>query len=507
MTDFTFAPDHNCWRIEKADRFAVIIDGADYFRALRESLLKARRLVTLIGWDFDFEIEMLPGESDAEGNAPDGYPNQIGPFLDALVDQHEGLDIYLLKWSGGALIAPGGVMPALQIKFLSPDQVHLAFDGRHPIGACHHQKIVVIDDSLAFCGGIDVTAGRWDTRDHLPGDPRRSRDGEVAQAWHDATTVMTGSAAAALGELSRARWEHANDAPMDEEFKPGENRWPDSVRPDFTDIDVAIARTEPPERDAPAVGEIEFLYLDSIRAARDVIYLESQYFAADSITRAIHARLQEPDGPEVVVINPDAAQNVIEDQAMHITRSRMLRDLAAADPYGRFVMLFPVDDDGDSIYVHAKISIIDDSFLRIGSSNIDRRSMGFDTECDVAVQATRSRDKGRILDIRNDLIAEHLGCDPREFARVLRREGSVIAAIRRLNRPALGRGLRPVKPRRENLFGRFLADTRFSDPRYRRSAQSRLGLTSRHLFLGAAAAGAGIYLWSRISSSSSGDED
>lgn len=108
MKDLRFEPGRNCWRVEQAERFSVIVDGADYFRTLREVLTQAERLIMLVGWDFDFEIEMLPGESDAHGNAPDGLPNQIGPFLDALVDRRQGLDIYLLKWSGGALIAPGG---------------------------------------------------------------------------------------------------------------------------------------------------------------------------------------------------------------------------------------------------------------------------------------------------------------------------------------------------------------------------------------------------------------
>lgn len=146
MNEFQFEPGRNCWRVEDASCYSFIIDGQDYFRALRESLQKAQRLIIMIGWDFDFEIEMLPGESDGDGLAPDGLPNKIGPFLEALVDRCEDLDIYLLKWSGGALIAPGGILPAARIKFMSPDQMHLAFDGRHPLGACHHQKIAVIDD-------------------------------------------------------------------------------------------------------------------------------------------------------------------------------------------------------------------------------------------------------------------------------------------------------------------------------------------------------------------------
>lgn len=111
MTNFSFDAERNCWRVETASRFSLIVDGAAYFRALRESLIQAERLAIMVGWDFDFEIEMLPGESDAEGLAPDGLPNRVGPFFDALVDRRPGLDIYLLKWSGGALIAPGACCP------------------------------------------------------------------------------------------------------------------------------------------------------------------------------------------------------------------------------------------------------------------------------------------------------------------------------------------------------------------------------------------------------------
>lgn len=493
-----FKPGRNCWRVETADRLAVIIDGQAYFRALREALLKARRMAMMIGWDFDFEIEMLPGESDADGLAPDGFPNKLGPFLEAIVERRKELDIYLLKWSGGVLIAPGGILPALAVKLMSPDQIHLAFDGRHPIGACHHQKIVVIDDSLAFCGGIDVTDGRWDDRRHLDDNPlRRLRNGAEAQPWHDASTVMSGPAAAALSELARARWARAHDAEVDEEFLPGGDFWPDSIKPAFRDVDVAIARTAPPAAGRRGIHEIEDLYLDAIRAARDCIYIESQYFCAGSITRAIRRRLREPDGPEVVVINPFAAQGAIEDQAMHVTRSRMVRYLRQHDPHGRFRILYPVTDSGQPIYVHAKIMIVDDLFLRIGSSNIDRRSMGFDTECDVAIRASDATRRDLIRGFRDELLAEHLGLEPAHVTETIARRGSLVAAIDDLAQPQ-GRGLRPLPLRRENWLGSLLANTRFFDPRYRRSAQARTGITSRHLMTGAAVLGGGLWAWRRL---------
>lgn len=493
----SFQPGRNCWRVETADRLSVIVDGQAYFRALREALLKAERLVMMIGWDFDFEIEMLPGESDAEGRAPDGFPNQVGPFLDAIVDRHPDLDIYLLKWSGGALIAPGGILPALQVKLMSPAQIHLAFDGRHPLGACHHQKIVAIDDSLAFCGGIDMTDGRWDDRDHRDNNPLRClKSGEEAQPWHDASTVMSGPAAAALSELARARWRRAHDAEADEEFRPGADLWPDSIRPAFRDLPVAIARTAPPEAGQPAIHEIEDLYLDGIAAARDSLYIESQYFCSDHITRAIARRLAEPDGPDIVVINPQAAQGALEDQAMHVTRSRMIRQLRAGDRHGRFRILYPVTGRGQPIYVHAKIMIVDDVLLRIGSSNIDRRSMGFDTECDVAIQAPDAATRALIRDFRDGLLAEHLGLPPARVTAEIARRGGLVGALAALCRPE-GRSLRPLPPRRETLLGSLLAETRFFDPRYRRSAQARLGITGRHLLIGAAVLAGGAMLWHR----------
>ena len=307
----------------------------------------------------------------------------------------------------GALIAPGRILPALQVKFLSPEQIHLAFDGCHPIGACHHQKLVAIDDSLAFCGGIDLTQGRWDDHEHRDENPlRRDRNGEISQPWHDASAVFTGPAAAAISELARARWHRAHDARIDESFQPGADIWPASIAPMFHDLPLAIARTQPPEHDAPLINEIETLYLDAIAGAEHCIFLESQYFCADNITRAIARRLREPNGPEVVIINPHAAQGMIEDQAMHITRSRAIRYLRGIDRHDRFRILYPVTASGQPIYVHAKLMVVDDRFLRVGSSNIDRRSMGFDTESDVALIAEKDTDRrGGILGLNARLPA------------------------------------------------------------------------------------------------------
>ena len=101
-----FDPDRNCWRVRQAERLTLVVDGQNYFAALRQVFRQARRELLLIGWDFDFEMEMLPGESDDDGNAPDGLPNQVGAFLEAVVEQSLDLHVYILKWNGAIMQRP-----------------------------------------------------------------------------------------------------------------------------------------------------------------------------------------------------------------------------------------------------------------------------------------------------------------------------------------------------------------------------------------------------------------
>ncbi|MCK8463175.1 phospholipase D-like domain-containing protein [Aliiroseovarius sp. S1339] len=482
-----FDPSRNCWRVSTADKFELVVDGAAYFTALREALVAAEKQVLLVGWDFDLEIEMLPGESDKDGNAPDGYPNKVIDFIEAVVDRNPNLMIYLLRWSGSALIAPGRMVPALRLKLVGPDRIRLALDGRHPVGACHHQKIVVVDDRLAFCGGIDVTDARWDTPDHAPDDPRRVlKDGSPAAPWHDVTNAVTGPAARDLGDLARARWLRATDEELTPPDLPSGDIWPASLDVSCRDIPVAISRTNPPEEDRPLINEIEEMVMDEIASAQSLIYVESQYFASDAVNHALSQRLSEKDGPDVIVINPVAATNAVEDNAMHVTRTRMVEELRSVDHENRFRIWSPVNAAEEPIYVHAKVCVIDDRILRVGSSNVDRRSLGFDTECDLTIEAQDDATRQIIADLRNRLLAEHLGCTPGTLAEKLAESGRVLPAVEALNAPD-GRGLRSPDLKEDTGAGALMADTRMLDPRFERGTSKRRVLTSRHIAFGAAA--------------------
>lgn len=419
-------PGHNCWQVAAARKASVIIDADDYFRIARAAMVAARHRIMLIGWDFDARITL--GDC-----AADGGPATVGDFILWLADRTPGLEIFLLRWDIGAIKAFARGNTVLKVaQWMVHKQVHVRLDSAHPTGSSHHQKIVTIDDDFAFCGGIDMTEGRWDTRAHLDDDPGRiGPGGDANMPWHDATCALEGSAAAALAALCRLRWQRAGGDALDPVAGDG-GIWPDTLAVDFADVSVAIARSEPEMPDWPAVREIELLFLDHIARARRVIYAESQYFASRRVAEAIARRLDEADGPEVIIINPLTADGWLEPVAMDSARARLYETLRRRDRHQRLRLYHPYTAGGEPIYCHAKILVVDDEVLRVGSSNLNNRSMRLDTECDIAIDVAAPGNAdagGRITAIRNGLIAEHLRCAPEELATLAEQTGSLIAAI------------------------------------------------------------------------------
>lgn len=482
-------PGETCLGLEQAQRLSLIVDAAGYFRRAKQAMLQARHAIYLIGWDFDLRIKLTP--DDGRDGAPDG----LGDFLRFLVRRRPGLNVYILKWDMAVLFAIGHqVLPLLSLALFSHRRLHFRLDSAHPAGAAQHQKIVVIDDAIAFCGGIDMTTDRWDTSEHLPQDVRRRRpDGVISGPWHDATLAVTGPAAAALGRIARSRWQHATGQRLPAP-PPRDPIWPEDLEPDLLEVQVAIARTEPAYDGRPQVSEVERLYLEAIRRAERIIYLESQYFCSARVCDALVRRLSEADGPEIVVINPETAEGWLEEAAMGPARAMALRRIREADRDGRFRIYYPVNEAGEPIYVHAKVLTIDDRLLRVGSSNVNNRSMGFDSECDLAVEAgltPGAEVPAFIARTREGLLAEHLSV-PRETVRsAVAGSGSVIAAIERLRRPE-GHTLRPLEPREASAVEEALVESRLADPERPRRVETRLEHFIKALALRAPGAVLGI---------------
>jgi len=455
-------PGQTCWRIEQAERVSLIVDAADYFRAAQAAMLKAQHSILMIGWDFDTRIELDPTDGT------DAYPGQLGAFLTWLAGSKPRLHINILKWDLGMVKALWRGTTIFRVaQWALHERITFKLDGAHPPGAAQHHKIVVIDDAVAFCGGIDMTGDRWDTSEHRDDDPRRRRPftRRAYGPWHDATTAVSGPVAKALGDHARERWRRASG----EILAPppaGSDPWPDHLHVDLADVAVAIARTLPAYETQKEVREVEALYVAAIAAARRSVYLESQYFASRTIAEAIARRLGEPDGPEFVIVNPESAEGWLEEELMGSARARLLAMLGRSDSFGRLRVYTPVTEGEQPIYVHAKIMIVDDRLLRVGSSNLNNRSMGYDTECDLALEADDDDThlSRTIQNFRARLLAEHLGTSPEHVLAIVSERRSLIAASEPVSRP--GRSLRPFVPPKINDAEKALADHEFLNPEH-----------------------------------------
>lgn len=420
---------YNCWAIARAERVAFVVDAEDFFRAFYQAALLAKRSILVLAWDFNSQARL-----HFDPVPKDGPPALVGDFLNYITRRRRGLHVHVLNWDYPMVFGTdrefppiyglGGWMPARH--------VHLRYDDTHPVGASQHQKVVVIDDALAFVGGIDLTVRRWDCCEHSPDDPRRTAYDKPYPPFHDTMIAVDGEAARQLADLARERWRLATG----QRLRPctvESDVWPAELAPDIAELDIGIARTLPPRGELPAVREVEKLYLDMIAAARRAIYIENQYFTAPRICAALEKRLAEPDGPEIVVVLRLLSHGWLEEATMHVLRTRLIQRLHQADRHGRFRVYYPHIPglpEGCCLDVHSKLMIIDDSVLRIGSSNLCNRSMAFDTECDLVLESRgQARIAQAIRDFRDRLLAEHLDTPPARVREEIARAGSVNGAI------------------------------------------------------------------------------
>jgi uncharacterized membrane protein YdjX (TVP38/TMEM64 family) len=150
------------------------------------------------------------------------------------------------------------------------------------------------------------------------------------------------------------------------------------------------------------------------------------------VGQALRRRLKEADGPEVVIVLPEKTGGWLEQHTMDVLRGRVLRQLRKADRHDRLRTFYPrlAQDPHCALMVHAKVMVIDNDIVRIGSSNLSNRSMGLDSECDLAIAAASDETvRSAIARFRNRLLAEHLDTDPDRVAQAIEKTESLIEAV------------------------------------------------------------------------------
>ena len=386
----------------------VLIDGAEAFAAVEEAIRGARSHVHLAGWHFDPEFEL---RRDGAGQSP--------PLHRLLAETAERVDVRVLAWAGAPLpvIKPTRRMVRdCRERFVAGTRVHCALDSRERPMHCHHEKLVIVDDEVAFVGGIDMTSlagDRWDR----PGHPARGRLG-----WHDVGTRVRGPLVADVARHFAARWREVADDDA--------SGLPDPAVPAAAgDVEAALVRTVP-ERVYGFIPKGEFsileAYVRALRAAERLVYLENQFLWSAEVCAILADKLSHPprDDFRVVAVLPERANNGQDN-----TRGQ-LGVLAEADERGgdgRFLAATIRSRSGDRaerLYVHAKVGIVDDRWLTIGSANLNAHSLFNDSEVNVV-----TCDERLARDARLRLWAEHLERSPDEVA------GDPAAVVDELWRP------------------------------------------------------------------------
>lgn len=470
-----FRAGSNVWRVCSTRRASVLVDADAFFRAAVEAMATAQEQIFILGWDIDSRTHMPcdPEVLKTFGLAVDSSLT-LKTLLESLIKIRPELRVSILSWDFSFIyVFEREALTWLKLgSSEAADRLRFVLDCEHPPLASHHQKIIVVDDCLAFSGGLDITQRRWDTSDHFAYDTRRvDPGGHCYGPFHDVQMLVEGEAAAALGDLARDRWFAATREllPVPTRRNQSDVPWPPSVPIDFRDVEVAVSRTVPAKfengRLRRPVREVEKLFLDSIRRARNLVYIENQYFTSLTIARAIAERLKEPEGPDFVMVLPRDQTGWIEESTMGILRSRTLREVERADRFGRFRCFYPVVEGiGDGyVKVHSKVMIIDDEFLRVGSANLNSRSMGLDTECDLALEAQGREDvRESIRKLRFRLLAEHLGVRPEDVERKEREHGRLCATVDSL----LGgeRTLTPLVSREMSWIDKIFPPIEWIDP-------------------------------------------
>ena len=358
----------------------LLIDGAQAFEAISDALRSARSHVHLAGW------QLTPGFAVSRRDGP-------LTIREVLAEAASRIDVRVLLWAGAPLplFRPSrGDVRKARDELCAGTAIRAALDPRERPMHCHHEKTIVIDDRVAFVGGIDLTdltGDRYDSSAH----PFRG-----ALGWHDVAARLEGPAVRDVAEHFRMRWQAVT----------GELLATPTTSPPAGSLDVQVVRTVP-DHMYPQLPSGDFrileVYLRALRSAQRFIYLENQFLWSPEVLAVLRDKLQHPPCSRfrLLVVLPAKPNSGGDD-----TRGQLGTLMQADDGAGRVLActLYARGPDRDyPVYVHAKVGIVDDRWLTVGSANLNEHSLFNDTEMNLVIG-----DAATVAGARHRLWSEHL---------------------------------------------------------------------------------------------------
>jgi phosphatidylserine/phosphatidylglycerophosphate/cardiolipin synthase-like enzyme len=369
-------------------KLEVLIDGAQAFPAIADAIEQARESIHITGWHVAPHFDLVRG----------GPSGSLGEMLSEAAQR---IDVRVLVWAGAPVPAFHPTRKQVQesVRTLTRrTRIRCETDPREHPFHCHHEKTVIVDGELAFVGGIDITdfgGDRYDSGEH----PARRRLG-----WHDVGTRLRGPAVADVDAHFALRWHELT----------GERLGPSPPTAPVGDSTVQVVRTiSEGMYDLVPKGEFRILesYVRAIGNAQQFIYLENQFLWSPEIVALLADKLRRPPREDfrILILLPSKANNGQDD-----TRGQ-LGILVDADDGGDRLLAATIrsrsGERDDRLYVHAKVGIVDDGWLTVGSANLNAHSLLNDTEMNVVTD-----DPQLARETRLRLWSEHLELEAKTIA-------------------------------------------------------------------------------------------
>jgi phosphatidylserine/phosphatidylglycerophosphate/cardiolipin synthase-like enzyme len=364
------------------NRLEVLIDGEHALARMVSEMRAASAYVHLSGWFMSPDFVLQDG------------PERV-ILRNLLAELARRVDVRVLLWAGAPIpvFRPSRrTVRRVRDELRSAGPIRCVLDPHERPLHCHHEKTIVVDGRVAFVGGIDLTAMAGDRRDSQRHAPRAD------VGWHDVATVVHGPVVADVAAHFALRWHGVTGERLPESPPPAE----------AGSSTVQLVRTVPertyPGLDGGSFGILE-TYARAIRSATELIYLESQYLWSPEIVQMLAEKLRRPpsDRFRLLLVLPGKPYGGADD-----TRGALAELVAADGGAGRVLacaLYAPAGPIADLIYVHAKVAVIDDRVLIVGSANLNDHSMFNDTEA-----ALVTDDAALAAATRHRLWAEHLEC-------------------------------------------------------------------------------------------------
>ena len=372
------------------NKIEVLIDGATVFPMIIEELSKAQSHVYFTGWMLSRSFKVVRGIEPIS-------------FRDFLVELAERVEVRLLLWGGAPL--PRFLRESRKETrekahaMCDGTKIKLGLDSNERPMHCHHEKIVVVDDRVAFVGGLDWTTfggDRYDTSEH----PAR---GELG--WHDVGTRLEGPIVSDVIEHFSMRWRETT----------GESLPPAPEQPEAGNSTIQLVRTVPEKvYDSVPKGDFRILeaYMRALRSAQHFIYIENQFLWSPRIVDLLAEKLANPPSEDFRLIcllpsHPTTGEDDTRGQLAQLKEADDGRDaFLACGVWARGAAAH-----SDPIYIHAKVCIVDDRWMTIGSANLNNHSLFNDSEVNVVTD-----DSVLIEKTRHRLWAEHLEADESDIS-------------------------------------------------------------------------------------------